>query len=134
MSTAGHSPPTGTPVLQLQIKPIFDALSPTEKLYARHMARAAWHGSRIVMRQVSAESPAIFDWITDLYRACDGKWDTLVSRCKISVQDVESFLEYAGTFLCNMGNYYVSSSEERFGRLQELTSTRARATKSLSQI
>lgn len=47
----------------LEVNPILETLEKTDKLYAHHMARAAWHGSRIILRQVSAESPVIFDFI-----------------------------------------------------------------------
>ncbi|KAK3366725.1 peptidase family M49-domain-containing protein [Lasiosphaeria ovina] len=70
------------------------------------MARAAWHGSRIVVRQVSPESPDIFDFIMDLHRACSGDWNTLVAQCEVLPEELEAFLEYAATFLCKLGNYY----------------------------
>ena len=105
---SSYTPLLGATVHQLRVKPVFDALGSREKLYAHHLARAAWHGSRIIMRQVSPESPDIFDFILDLHHACGGKWDTLVTRCDITSEDLDSFLEYAGTFLCNLGNFYVS--------------------------
>ncbi|KAK4060263.1 uncharacterized protein Triagg1_10813 [Trichoderma aggressivum f. europaeum] len=101
-----HTPPVGATIHQLEIKTIFDALDDRDKLYAHYLARAAWHGSRIIMRQVSPESPDIFDFIMDLYHACDGKWDTLVAQCNITPGELASFLEYAATFLCNLGNFY----------------------------
>jgi len=107
-SKSSHSPPLGATIHQLKIKPIFDALEKREKYYAHYLARAAWHGSRIIMRQVSPESPDIFDFIMDLYHACDGKWDTLVAQCNITLEELASFLEYAAMFLCNLGNFYVS--------------------------
>ncbi|OJJ42596.1 hypothetical protein ASPZODRAFT_105021 [Penicilliopsis zonata CBS 506.65] len=58
------------------------------------------------MRQVSPESPGIFDFIMDLYHACDGKWDTLVTDYSITPEELEGFLEYAAMFLCNLGNFY----------------------------
>ncbi|KAF2811393.1 peptidase M49, dipeptidyl-peptidase III [Mytilinidion resinicola] len=58
------------------------------------------------MRQVSPESPDIFDFIMDLHHACGGKWDTLVTQCKITSEELASFLEYAAMFLCNLGNFY----------------------------
>lgn len=61
------------------------------------------------MRQVSPESPDIFDFIMELYRACSGDWNTLVTECNILLEELEAFLEYAGMFLCNLGNLYVSS-------------------------
>ncbi|KAL6695360.1 peptidase family M49 domain-containing protein [Trichoderma pleuroticola] len=108
MSSAesSHTPPLGATIHQLKIKTIFDALNDRDKLYAHHLARAAWHGSKIIMRQVSPESPDIFDFIMDLYHACDGKWDTLLAPRNITPEELASFLEYAATFLCNLGNFY----------------------------
>lgn len=105
---SSHTPPPGATIHQLKIKAIFDALSERDKLYAHYLARAAWHGSRIIMRQVSPESPDIFDFIMNLYRACDGKWDTLIAQCNITPEELAAFLEYAAMFLCNLGNFYVS--------------------------
>ena len=108
LSESPHSPSLGATVHQLNIKPIFDALEKREKIYAHHFARAAWHGSRIIMRPVSSESPEIFDFIVDLYHACGGKWDILVAQCNITFEELTSFVEYAAMFLCNLGNFYVS--------------------------
>ncbi|KAH8729999.1 peptidase family M49-domain-containing protein [Ilyonectria robusta] len=58
------------------------------------------------MRQVSPESPDIFDFIMELYRACSGDWNTLVTECNILLEELEAFFEYAGMFLCNLGNLY----------------------------
>lgn len=101
-----HTPPSGATVHQLVVKPIFDALEPREKLYAHYLARAAWHGSRIILRQVSLESTEIFDFIMNLHHACGGQWGTVPTRCNITSQELDSFLEYAAVFLCNLGNFY----------------------------
>ncbi|MCJ1470681.1 hypothetical protein MMC07_009328 [Pseudocyphellaria aurata] len=106
LSESSYTPPLGATIYQLRIKPIFDALEEREKFYAHYLARAAWHGSRITMRQVSPESPDIFDFIMDLHHACDGKWNTLVEQCSITSEELASFLEYAAMFLCNLGNFY----------------------------
>ncbi|PSN73620.1 peptidase M49, dipeptidyl-peptidase III [Corynespora cassiicola Philippines] len=58
------------------------------------------------MRQVSPKSPDIFDFIMDLYHACGGNWGALVARCDIAAKELAAFLEYATTFLCNLGNFY----------------------------
>ncbi|KAJ8059299.1 hypothetical protein OCU04_012263 [Sclerotinia nivalis] len=102
----GYKPPPGAIIHQLVIKPVFDSLEPREKLYAHYLARAAWHGSKIIMRQVSPESTNIFDFIIDLFHACGGKWETLILECKITSEELASFLEYAAMFLCNLGNFY----------------------------
>lgn len=74
----------------------------------RARSRAAWSGTRIILRQVSPESPAIFDFILALYQSCDGDWSSLEDQGGVVTdQDMCSFLEYAATFLSNIGNYYV---------------------------
>ncbi|KAL9022907.1 MAG: hypothetical protein Q9180_008499 [Flavoplaca navasiana] len=112
LSESSHIPPLGATIHQLKIKPIFDALENREKFYAHYLARAAWHGSRIIMRQVSSESPNIFDFIIGLYHACDGKRDTLVAQCNIASEELASFLEYAAMFLCNLGNFYGEGNQK----------------------
>jgi hypothetical protein len=68
---------------------------------------AAWHGTRIIMRQVSAEAIEIFDFIIELYNCCSGEWGQLGEQFGLQPSDVEEFLTYAATFLSNVGNYYV---------------------------
>lgn len=87
-------------------------LDDSEKRYAHHMARAAWCGARIILRQVSPESPAIFDFILELYRSSGGDWDALLRSLiqngkPVQRNDLDRFLTYAATFLSNVGNYYV---------------------------
>ncbi|KAK0750263.1 peptidase family M49-domain-containing protein [Schizothecium vesticola] len=72
---SSYAPLSGTMVHQLEVKPILDALETHEKRHAHHMARAAKHGSRIILRQILPE-------------------------------ELDAFLEYATTFLYNMGNFY----------------------------
>lgn len=95
---------------QLAIKPVFERLSQREKLYAHHLSKAAWSGTRILMRQVSPEGPAIFDFIMSLYEACEGQWDKLAERTAVSSDELNEFLDYSARFLCNMGNFYASIS------------------------
>lgn len=92
---------------RLDIKHVFETLPLNDKLYAHYLARAAWKGSRIIMRQTSPESEDIFDHIIQLYRSCDGEWVRLIDRCKISDDELNAFLAYAGLFLYNLGNFYV---------------------------
>lgn len=58
------------------------------------------------MRQVSPESPLIFDFILELYASCSGNWDSLADS-DTSAAEVHQLLTYAATFLSNVGNYYV---------------------------
>lgn len=93
---------------QLRIKDVFECLSEREKRYAHHLARAAWLGSRIVLRQTSPESEGIYDFILRLHKACGGKWSKLADGDVVGLRDVNAFLEYAAQFLAHLGNYYVS--------------------------
>ncbi|KAJ5725022.1 uncharacterized protein N7483_006379 [Penicillium malachiteum] len=108
-----NTPPLGGTVHQLVIKAVFEALEPREKLYAHYLARAAWCGSRIIMRQVSPEGPGIFDFIMDLYHSCGGEWDTLIAQCNVTPDELTYFLEYASVFLSNLGNFY-GEGDQRF--------------------
>ncbi|KAJ8131987.1 hypothetical protein O1611_g1639 [Lasiodiplodia mahajangana] len=76
------------------------------------MARAAWFGTRIILRQVSPESLAIFDFILELHRTCSGDWDALIEP-GITREDLHKFLIYAATFLSNIGNY-LGSGDQKF--------------------
>jgi dipeptidyl-peptidase-3 len=108
--TPTRVPHPGALTHRLEIKHVFDSLPQNDKLYAHHLAKAAWKGSRIIMRQTSLESEDIFDLIISLYHSCDGNWTLLMDRCNISEGELKSFLAYAGLFLCNLGNFYVRSS------------------------
>lgn len=103
-----------TTAYQLAIQDVFDGLSSKEKRYAHHLARAAWHGSRIVMRQTSPESEGIYNLILHLHKACHGDWSRLLQRTDhedlVEPSDVDAFLEYAAQFLAHLGNYYVGDA------------------------
>lgn len=96
------SPPT---VCLLEIAAHFDTLSPKEKLYAHHISRAAFLGTRVTLRQVSPESESIYDLIITLYKAVGGDWKKLASETGVSDGDVKYWLEYAAGILSSLGNY-----------------------------
>jgi dipeptidyl-peptidase-3 len=98
------SPPT---ICKLEIAPHFEALTPEEKLYAHHISRASFSGTRIVLRQVSPESEGIYDLILATYRAVDGNWGKLAEKTGESKENVRLWLEYAAAVLGNLGNYKV---------------------------
>ncbi|KAJ2991059.1 hypothetical protein NUW58_g2665 [Xylaria curta] len=98
-------------VFRLGVEVQFECLSAREKRYAHHMARAAWFGTRIILRQVSPESLAIFDFILELFRTCSGNWDSFVES-GINREDLRVFLTYAATFLSNVGNYFGSGDQK----------------------
>ena len=58
-----------------------------------------------MLRQVSPESEAIFDFIISLYKSCNGDWKALAKDTGINQSERQSFLEYAVQFLGNSGNY-----------------------------
>jgi hypothetical protein len=68
---------------------------------------AAWHGTRIIMRQVSQEAIEIFEFIIELHHCCSGDWRQLGEQAEVQPSDIQEFLTYAATFLSNVGNYYV---------------------------
>ncbi|KAK3897692.1 dipeptidyl peptidase 3 [Staphylotrichum tortipilum] len=121
-------------VFKLGVEAQFEGLTATEKRYAHHMARAAWYGTRIILRQVSPEAPDIFDFILELHRACDGDWDAFTEAREISRDDLHRFLTYAATFLSNVGNYF-GSGDQKFipavgsDVLQKLAATSPRLSK-----
>jgi dipeptidyl-peptidase-3 len=72
---------------KLEVRKVFDSLAEDEttdgilyRAYAHHLARVCWHGSRIILRQTSPEAEEIFDFILELHRGCNGRWDDLRDR------------------------------------------------------
>ncbi|KAI8941412.1 hypothetical protein NX059_002636 [Plenodomus lindquistii] len=96
------SPPT---VVPLTIKPHFEALSDKEKLYSHHLSVACFAGTRIVLRQCSPESEAIYDFIVALHKHCKGDYAALASEAGLSQEEMDEYLNYAAQFLGNLGNY-----------------------------
>lgn len=87
MNAADHD----APITMLSVKDFFYQLSSKEQKYAHFMSLASHHGSRIVMRQVSNESEAIYDLIMLIHTHVD-HYDT-------------QYLDYVSQFLANLGNY-----------------------------
>ncbi|OQO12184.1 hypothetical protein B0A48_02825 [Cryoendolithus antarcticus] len=95
-------PPT---VVQLSIKPHFEALNTKEQKYAHYISRGSLSGTRINLRQVSAESESIYDFIIALHKSCNGDYKQLQTSAKLSDEDIRHYLSYAAQFLGNCGNY-----------------------------
>ncbi|KAI1138888.1 dipeptidyl peptidase III [Hypoxylon sp. FL0543] len=104
-------------IYKLGIAPLFDLLSDWEKRYGHYLSRAAWSGTRIILRQVSPESLTIFDFILELYGSCGGDWHQLSGVNGVTAEDLGAFLEYAATFLSNIGNYYGSGDQKFIPRM-----------------
>ena len=67
--------------------------------------RAAFSGTRIILRQVSPESEYMYDFIIALYMGCDGDWPSLAQEAGISDTELKYMLEYFTMVLGNLGNY-----------------------------
>ncbi|KAF7866787.1 hypothetical protein EAF04_005629 [Stromatinia cepivora] len=97
---------------RLEFREVFDSIGEDEikdgnsyKIYAHHLARACWHGSRIMLHQTSPEGEGIFDFIIGLHMACGGQWNHLRDR-GAKQEDIDAWLEFAGMFLSSLGNYF----------------------------
>ncbi|KAI0391426.1 peptidase family M49-domain-containing protein [Xylariaceae sp. FL0594] len=101
-----------TQIYRLDITSLFSKLTQQQKLYAHYMSRAAWSGTRIILRQVSPESIPIFDFIISLREFCDGNWSQLSELEGVTKDDVAALLEYSATFLSNVGNYFGSGDQK----------------------
>ncbi|OQE16185.1 hypothetical protein PENSTE_c025G04286 [Penicillium steckii] len=104
--TSRELPTQLTATHQLHIEDLFKGLTNREKLYAHHLSRAAWYGSRIILRQTSAEAEKIFDFIIGLHKACQGEWNKFIDNGSVSRKELDNFLEFSGLFLSNLGNYF----------------------------
>ncbi|KAH7414166.1 peptidase family M49-domain-containing protein [Phaeosphaeria sp. MPI-PUGE-AT-0046c] len=119
------SPPS---VVPLTIKPHFEALTDKEKLYAHHISVACFAGTRIVLRQVSAESEHIYDFIVALHKQCKGDYSAAAKEAGLSQEDIDAYLNYAAQFLGNLGNY------KSFGDSKFIPRLEARQLKSLATL
>lgn len=92
-------------VVRLEIEKHFDALNDKQKRYAHFISKAAFAGTRIVLRQISPESEPIYDLILALHKAAAGDWPALAKKVNVDEDELTRFLEYAAMFLGNNGNY-----------------------------
>lgn len=63
-------PPT---IVPLAIKPHFEALDDKEQRYAHYISVGSFAGTRTVLRQISPESEAIYDFIVRVHVDCNGE-------------------------------------------------------------
>ena len=119
-------------IVNLPIKKHFEALSDKEQRYAHFISKAAWAGTRIILRQVSPESESIFDFILALHKSASGDWSSLKTIAGISDEDFKQFFEYTTQFLGNSGNYksfgdskFVPRCEEKVFKALAATSPEA---------
>uniref|UniRef100_A0A914E4I0 Dipeptidyl peptidase 3 n=1 Tax=Acrobeloides nanus TaxID=290746 RepID=A0A914E4I0_9BILA len=95
-----------TPVVPLDCKKAFEMLTPREKSYAHHIARASFEGGLITFCQVSPEAPAIFAILHRVFYS--EPIDALKQKAKDlgwSDEEFTSLLVYAAGFYADHGNY-----------------------------
>ncbi|KAK8090103.1 dipeptidyl peptidase 3 [Apiospora hydei] len=112
------SPPS---IVRLEIEKHFDALSDQQKRYAHFISQASFAGTRIVLRQISPESEAIYDFIVALHKSTGGDWKALQSKAGISDEELQLFLEYSAQFLGNNGNYKSFGDSKFIPRCSEVS-------------
>ncbi|XP_032138633.1 dipeptidyl peptidase 3 isoform X4 [Sapajus apella] len=98
--------PNDIGVSSLDCREAFRLLSPSERLYAHHLSRAAWYGGLAVLLQTSPEAPYIYALLSRLFRAQDP--DQLRQHALaegLTEEDYQAFLVYAAGVYSNMGNY-----------------------------
>ncbi len=92
-----------TPVVQLEIANVFQALTEQEKLYSHYLLEGSWAGVPIVLAQASPESPKIFALLQALFKDLKQKnWTPSTEELKKAYEGV---VQYATVFYGNMGNY-----------------------------
>lgn len=97
MATSQRAADHDAPITLLSVADKFQHLTDSEQKYAHFMSKASHAGTRIVLRQVSHESEAIFDLILGLHRELNGVYPESTER--------ELYFDYASQFLANLGNY-----------------------------
>ncbi|XP_055987906.1 dipeptidyl peptidase 3 isoform X3 [Sorex fumeus] len=98
--------PNDIGVSSLDCREAFRLLSPSERLYAHHLSRAAWYGGLAVLLQTSPEAPYIYALLSRLFRAQDP--DELRQHALaegLSEEEFQAFLVYTAGVYSNMGNY-----------------------------
>ncbi|XP_030876052.1 dipeptidyl peptidase 3 isoform X4 [Leptonychotes weddellii] len=106
MADAQYILPNDIGVFSLDCREAFRLLSPTERLYAHHLSRAAWYGGLAVLLQTSPEAPYIYALLSRLFRAQDP--DQLRQHALsegLTEEEYQAFLVYAAGVYSNMGNY-----------------------------
>lgn len=122
--------PTPLVVAQMKVGTLFETLSEREKRYAHYMARAAWLGARVILEQVSPEATAIFGFILEVHKTCAGDWLALADKLGIEHDEITAFLDYAATFLSNIGNFYGRGGKKFVPNISQETLSKLASTSS----
>lgn len=111
-----HLVPKEVPVLKLACAEPFRKMTKKERLYAHHMSRASWLGSKICLVQTSPEAPLIFDMFQFLFS--ERTYDVVTHEPE---EELNHFWNYAVSFYGNLGNYLSFGDRKFVPRIPEST-------------
>ncbi|CAH6721066.1 probable dipeptidyl peptidase 3 [[Candida] jaroonii] len=95
-----------SPIIQLSAKKHFKDLDTKAQLYAHHLSKASFWGTRVVSRSISPESERLYDLILSIHKKINAKSnEDYIKSIPIDKQNVIYYLEYSSQVLSNLGNY-----------------------------
>lgn len=101
-----HILPLDQPVSCLEVETAFAGLTPTERLYAHHISKAAWVGGLVTLLQTSPESGPIFVLLHKLFRAqSPSEFKTAALAAGFTNDEITALFVYAAGVFSNAGNY-----------------------------
>jgi len=98
--------PDDQPLVRLEVKQAFSALTTSESLYSHYLSRAAWYGGLIVLYQTSPESPDIFKLVHSINVA--ESTESLKEKALaagVTEQEFSAYMVYCAGFYADSGNY-----------------------------
>jgi hypothetical protein len=103
-----HTIPADTSVVVLEATKAFAGLTPKEKMYAYHLSKADWEGSKICLLQLSPEAVPIFSLLQLVFSAQPVPALVEAAKAKgLSAEEVDQAMMYSAAFYGNLGNYKV---------------------------
>jgi len=97
--------PTNTKVHSVESEDSFNQLSESEAMYAYHMTRAAWEGSKICWFQRCYEGPALLVLLKLVFSKGIGALKEKSLAAGVSEEQTAQFLAYSAAVFNNCGNF-----------------------------